>query len=182
MVAPHGADHQCNLQDGTLSSVGWNVDMFRAMGLANPASEDGTYERNEISFTKMRAMKYSQLGRLMHDIIGLCEFLPFNYQQMADMMQAITGVPTTISGQFRVAERVMTLFRLINLREGLTVEDDVLPERFYHAKCGPTPDQILNKGLDRATMDWMKRYYYTLMGWDSETGIPLPETLEDMEI
>jgi aldehyde:ferredoxin oxidoreductase len=182
MVAPQGADHQCNLQDFTLSSPGWNVDMFKAMSLENPASEDGTYQMNEISFTKMRAMKYSQLGRLMHDIIGLCEFLPFNYQQMADMMQAITGVPTTISGQFRIAERVMTLFRLINLREGLTVEDDVLPERFYHAKSGPTPDQIVNKGLDRATMDWMRRYYYTLMGWDSETGIPLPETLEDMEI
>jgi len=30
--------------------------------------------------------------------------------------------------------------------------------------------------------DEMLRNYYNLMGWDPETGVPLPSTLEDLEI
>lgn len=181
MVAPQGADHQCNLQDMTLAMPGWNIEQFKAMGLASD-NEDGTYAQGEISFSKMRAMKYSQLGRLLHDIIGLCEFLPFNYDQMAEMVEAITGIRTSVAEQFRVAERVMTLFRLFNQREGISADQDKLPDRFYQAKSGPEPTQVLLKALDRDTMDSMRRYYYTLMGWDSQTGVPLKETLLDLGI
>jgi len=35
------------------------------------------------------------------------------------------------------------------------------------------------KGVDiMAKWDFMAKNYYTLMGWDPETGKPLPETLE----
>jgi aldehyde:ferredoxin oxidoreductase len=30
--------------------------------------------------------------------------------------------------------------------------------------------------------DWMVKNYYTLMGWDPETGKPLPKTLEELDL
>ena len=37
-------------------------------------------------------------------------------------------------------------------------------------------------GLDPQKMDQAKRYYYALMGWDRETGIPLPEKVAELGI
>ena len=31
-------------------------------------------------------------------------------------------------------------------------------------------------------MDKAKRYYYNLMGWDYDTGIPLPQKVEELGI
>jgi aldehyde:ferredoxin oxidoreductase len=31
-------------------------------------------------------------------------------------------------------------------------------------------------------MDQAKKYYYTLMGWDPDTGIPLPEKVAELGI
>jgi aldehyde:ferredoxin oxidoreductase len=29
---------------------------------------------------------------------------------------------------------------------------------------------------------WMVTNYYTLMGWDPKTGMPLPETLKELDL
>jgi aldehyde:ferredoxin oxidoreductase len=80
--------------------------------------------------------------------------------------------------QSRVAQRVLTLCRLFNLKAGFTAEDDRLPERFFQ----PTPDGPLkDKALDREEMEAAKRYYYDLMGWD-ENGVPKAEKLEELGI
>ena len=70
------------------------------------------------------------------------------------------------------------MFRLINIREGLTAEDDKLPERFFQPKSGALAD----KPLDHEKMEEAKSYYYTLMGWDSKTGVPLKEKVEELLI
>ena len=33
-----------------------------------------------------------------------------------------------------------------------------------------------------AKWDWMVKNYYTLMGWDPETGAPLPATLKKLDL
>ena len=45
-----------------------------------------------------------------------------------------------------------------------------------------TSGALSDKGLDPEKMDKAKRYYYTLMGWDADTGVPLPEKLEELGI
>ena len=69
--------------------------------------------------------------------------------------------------------------RLFNVREGLTAADDKLPQRFFQPK---TNGVLADKTLDPEKMERAKRYYYTLMGWDEETGIPRPEKVEELEI
>ena len=73
----------------------------------------------------------------------------------------------------------MTMARLFNIREGLTAEDDKLPGRYFQ----PRPGSVLNlPGLDPEKMDQAKRYYYSLMGWDRNTGVPLPEKVTELGI
>jgi aldehyde:ferredoxin oxidoreductase len=71
------------------------------------------------------------------------------------------------------------MMRLFNIREGFSEGDDKLPMRFFQ----PKTDGILSKTkLDPAKFEQAKKYYYSLMGWDAQTGIPLPEKLEDLGI
>jgi aldehyde:ferredoxin oxidoreductase len=68
--------------------------------------------------------------------------------------------------------------RLFNIREGLTAEEDVLPERFFTYKT----DGVVSKiKLDKAQYEKGKRFFYALMGWDPN-GVPLPEKVEELYI
>jgi aldehyde:ferredoxin oxidoreductase len=79
----------------------------------------------------------------------------------------------------KVGERALTLARVFNMREGLTPEDDRLPERSY----GPTTDGALQEGgLDRDELRAAVHTYYAMMGWDGETGVPLPEKLQELGV
>jgi aldehyde:ferredoxin oxidoreductase len=69
--------------------------------------------------------------------------------------------------------------RLFNVREGFTAVDDKLPQRYFQPK---TNGALSKKGLDPEMMEKAKRYYYVLMGWDPNTGVPLPEKLEELGI
>jgi aldehyde:ferredoxin oxidoreductase len=100
-------------------------------------------------------------------------------EQLVGITAAITGWDTGVMEQNKAAERILTVMRLFNIREGLTAADDKLPERFFHPK---TDGALSNKALDPAKMEKAKSYYYTLMGWDPKSGIPLPEKLEELGI
>ena len=74
---------------------------------------------------------------------------------------------------------MLTMARAFNLREGLSAADDKLPNRFFQ----PKKDGVLStKYYDREQLEKAKSYYYSLMGWDPETGIPLPEKLQELGI
>ena len=76
---------------------------------------------------------------------------------------------------------ILTVCRLINYREGLSSKDDKLPQRLFEPKTdGPLSEP--DKHLDPQQVERAKRYYYTLMGWDSTTGAPLPEKIEELAI
>ena len=62
------------------------------------------------------------------------------------------------------------------VREGLTVKDDVLPERFFLRNTGG--DLSEHDGCySRQDMEDAKSYYYGIMGWDAGTGIPIQQRL-----
>jgi len=170
MVNPHGADHCCNLHDTGINVAGGELESI--MGIIEPISLD------DYGPLKVALLKITQLGRILKDSLVLCSGLPYSYAQVADVTAAVTGWDTNPMEQFRVAERILTTFRLINIREGLTAEDDKLPERFFQPKSGTLAD----KPLDHEKMEEAKSYYYALMGWDPKTGIPLREKVEELLI
>jgi aldehyde:ferredoxin oxidoreductase len=94
-------------------------------------------------------------------------------------MKAVTGWNTGWVELLQVSERILTVMRLFNLREGLTAADDELPLRYYQ----PKTDGVLatKPVVDRATMGKAKKWYYYFMGWDVN-GVPTPEKLAELEI
>ena len=175
MVNPHGADHCCNMIDlafrspGDPSSV--TVPDAVALGMESTSFED-------IGPKKIALLKIVQLKKIIFDSLTLCQFLPYSYEQAAELTAGVTGWNTTVMEQLRAAERTLTMCRLFNIRQGLTDEDDRLPGRFF----GPTTDGALSEtALDPEQLETAKRYYYALMGWD-EKGVPTPEKLEELGI
>jgi len=175
MVNPHGADHCCNLIDIFFAGFGKEPDVIVKdavpLGMAPAPFAD-------IGPSKVALFRVAQLKRIILDSLVLCMFLPYSYRQLAEVTSAVTGWNTTTMEQLRVAERTLTICRLFNVRHGLTADDDKLPSRFFE----PTRyGALVDTALDPGNMEKAKRYYYSLMGWDSN-GIPTPEKLEELGI
>jgi len=175
MVNPHGADHCCNLIDIFFAGFGKEPDVIVKdavpLGMAPAPFAD-------IGPSKVALFRIAQLKRIILDSLVLCMFLPYSYRQLAEVTSAVTGWNTTTMEQLRVAERTLTICRLFNVRHGLTADDDKLPSRFFE----PTRyGALVDTALDHENMEKAKRYYYSLMGWDSK-GIPTPEKLEELGI
>jgi aldehyde:ferredoxin oxidoreductase len=96
-----------------------------------------------------------------------------------DLVRALTGWDYTDFEAMRQGERVATMARVFNLREGLTAADDQLPKRFF----APTPRGAMKStAIDPTAMNRAIRTFYTLMGWDPITGVPTQEKLEELGI
>ncbi|MBA7525814.1 hypothetical protein ES705_17971 [subsurface metagenome] len=69
----------------------------------------------------------------------------------------------------KTANNIVTLGRLYNIKNGLNLYDDLLPERFY-------TESNISEGAEGKIIskkDYMEeiKKYYSLRGWDEE-GIP----------
>jgi aldehyde:ferredoxin oxidoreductase len=172
MVNPHGADHCCNMHD-TEYLASRKLEMLKPFGSGEAVPLD------DIGARKVEMLRLVQLKEILFDSLVVCTFLPYSYEQLAGALAAVTGWDTGVKEQMTVAERILTIARLFNIRDGFTAADDVLPQRFFQPK---TDGALADKPLDPVKFEWAKRHYYTLMGWDARTGIPTPEKLEELDI
>ena len=175
MVNPHGADHCCNMID-----ISFNDNADTPMVTIKDAVPLGfsSVPFEDIGPKKIALLKIAQLKRIILDSLTLCHFLPYSYEQVADVTAAVTGWNTSVMEQLRVAERTLTMARMFNVRQGFTDEDDKLPSRFFSPT---TAGALSNTSLDPDQLDQAKKYYYNLMGWNSK-GVPTPEKLEELGI
>lgn len=173
MVTPAGADHNLNIMDSAFAQEPM-LKQYHPMGVIDPV------ELMDIGPHKVDAVKLSMCKAVIDDALVVCQFTGYNYQIAADTLAAVTGWTTGPAELEKIGERILTLFRLINLREGITAADDVMPKRFFQAKTdGVLADK--SKTLDPAAFDKARQFYYALMGWDSD-GVPLPEKVESLYI
>lgn len=102
-----------------------------------------------------------------------CSWPPiFWLDDFGPALVAVTGESTFGNKEnlVRIAERIITLKRAFNVREGANRADDQLPDRFFSPMPdGPGKGQVVN-------LDIMLNEYYKLRGWD-ENGIPTKDTL-----
>lgn len=109
----------------------------------------------------------------------LCDFLPFNTEDMLQAISASTGIDLSEKEYLEAGERIWNLIRLFNVREGFTRKEDTLPPRmfedplelpdgFFDRKEVVIPKEEFEKALDD---------YYSLRGWD-KNGIPSEEKIE----
>jgi aldehyde:ferredoxin oxidoreductase len=117
---------------------------------------------------------------------GICLFntawicSPLGPKELAELLTTATGVEYDEERVFEVGERIYNLERAFIVREGITREDDYPPDMAFEV---PIPDGP-RKGavVDRGEYEKMLDEYYQRMGWDVETGKPLPKTLMKMDL
>ena len=131
-------------------------------------------------------MWYENL-RSFQDTLEVCRFSIYNANVdtqnksipglMAKLFNAVTGSHITGDDGLSVGERIVNLERVFNIREGLTREDDSLPERMLKEPLpdGPAKGQVVR-------LKPMMDKYYQLRGWDMDTGIPTWEKLNGLKL
>jgi aldehyde:ferredoxin oxidoreductase len=114
---------------------------------------------------------------ILADSLGICSipFMPVGMELWAEACSASAGIKVSPKDLMTVAERVRTLERLFNIREGLSRKDDTIAQRMFREplKDGAWKGEVLEK----AKFEGMKDAYYSLRGWNQE-GKPRQETLE----
>ncbi|THB80014.1 MAG: aldehyde ferredoxin oxidoreductase [Desulfobacteraceae bacterium] len=89
--------------------------------------------------------------------------------------KAISGIDIS-SREFRAAgERIHVLERWMNCREGITRQDDTLPQRLMDESQKDDPDRR------RVPLDQMLARYYRVRGYDMD-GVPTPKLMSTLGI
>ena len=103
------------------------------------------------------------------------------YKEMEDMAKLyslVTGYDMTPEDLKKAGERINTVARLINIREGLGRKDDTLPWKVMNM---PIPDDGPVKGavVTQDELDLLLDDYYASRGWTLE-GVPTTEKLKEL--
>lgn len=177
-LAATGADHMEAPHDPVFETIGIDSKLLSPIGLIEPV------DRMDLSHKKVRAYYLAQLLWGLYNVIGMCCFAgvptgPVTLPQIAECLSATTGWSVGTWELLRMAQRASTMYRLFNLREGVTAEDDTLPPRFFEPlENGP----LEGESIDREQFAAAKRLFYELSGWDADSGVPTRATLIALDL
>ncbi len=114
----------------------------------------------------------TQNTRVMNDSLGVCLFpqlAGFKPETMKDLLNAATGYRFNMADYWKSAERIYTLERSFNVRDGFSRADDTVPPRMYKEalSVGAAKGAILKVDELEKLLD----NYYADRGWD-KNGVP----------
>lgn len=111
---------------------------------------------------------------IIEDCVGACRF-NLNYPKIVlRAYNAVTNAGKSLPDMLTIGKRIVNVLRLFNLRNGLTGQMEAPSPRYGSAPVdGPAEGR-------RVLDHWphIRQVYYRSMGWDPQTGIPLPDTLK----
>lgn len=116
---------------------------------------------------------YTELYHIIGHSFSLCQRPYFHriydIDLLRDLFSAATGLDLSVAELRRAAERIITLQRLFNLRNGLTWRDDLYPQGWMQ-----------DEKAEAEALAHIQRYYQ-IHGWTPE-GVPTEETLARLGI
>ncbi|MGD2125020.1 MAG: aldehyde ferredoxin oxidoreductase N-terminal domain-containing protein [Desulfobacteraceae bacterium] len=156
------------------------------MGVSEEALErilPGFGTAGEVQALKVgRLLKYSHRWFSILGSLGICARAAINrfYSAAlcAEFYEAVTGIKTDLPELRKRVDRVWTLLRMANVREGLDRKDEALPEQWFEAPG--FKEYLTEKPLDRQEAKKMIEDYYEEWGWDRQTGIPSAHVLKEL--
>ena len=180
-ASPRGHDHRarwaemmdtCMSNTGTIE-IGPGIPFPDVVGLP-PMKELMEQRFNAIAMSTANAKVNGM--RQFQDCLIICFFCAPDFQLLLDCVNATTGWDIDIKEAMDVGRRIINQLRVFNYRHGLTKEVEAPSVRY-----GSTPVDGPAQGQSIMT-DWegLRSNYYQNMGWDPETGKPLPENLEKL--
>ncbi len=163
-----------------------------ALGLAVGArgadhNRSGAYEedfrpgtdRMRADDTKGPAAAATENRAAVLDSLILCKFLRGVFEDLegeaAVMLAAVTGWNVTTEELRETAERIVTVKKIYNEREGWTRAEDTLPARFLSEPLGDdagADGASRGASLSRPDLDRMIASYYRARGWTDEGRVP----------
>lgn len=117
----------------------------------------------------------------VYDLFGICKFSRhmFFLEGFAGIVAALTGCELSDGAIMAMGERVYTLQKMFNVREGMDRKDDVLPYRITHE---PIPKGASEGSLVKEEeFQHMLDEYYMARGW-SKNGIPTRAKLASLDL
>jgi aldehyde:ferredoxin oxidoreductase len=149
----------------------------------------------ENSFDTGRLEKYGGEAEALYNALGICSVaMHWDYNPLrdipwaAEVYSSLTGFEISPRELLRAGERVYNLEKLINVREGFTRDDDVIPQAYLQnidtPLKAPEGDRYLTdwfgKRLTRKDLEEILDHYYEERGWDIKKGIPTREKLIEL--
>jgi aldehyde:ferredoxin oxidoreductase len=176
-VNPFGADHMSNDHDLTYTEdvYGAFKDRYSAIGLTQPLPA------RDLSAGKVEFARKTQYLYSMMDSINMCQFVwgpswqLYGPSHMLKMIEAVTGWDVSMEELLAVGERRLNMMRAFNAAEGISRNQDQLPEKFFDKplKGGPTDGWK----VDKEEFENALTEYYRQCGWDEKKGVPTRDTL-----
>ena len=163
-----GADHMHNVFDSNYEDEA-GMDDVRNLGVLEPMP--ATWLGPE----KVRAVIYGSLRQHLDNCLGLCNFLAYRNDQVVEAVRAVTGWDTNVWELWKAAERLVTMARAFNVRQGFTPADDRLPPRMAEPLGPGAP-------IAPVAVEAALPLYYEMMGWDPVTGVPRAAKLHELGI
>jgi len=158
-----------------LEPAGYDPRALKGMGLAYATSDRGachlraTFYKPELSGMinprqidgKAELFVDFEDRLTLFDTLILCRFYRdlYTWETLGEIIHNCCGIDADKTVLQTIAADVLNLARNFNLREGLTPEDDKLPDAF-HRKLQDTGDVITEE-----EMNAMVRDYYRIRGW-----------------
>jgi len=81
-------------------------------------------------------------------------------------------------GMIEAADRIYTVERAFQVRDGITRKDDIYEGRFMEEPVANGPAK--GKRLDKKKWEEMLDEYYAVAGWDEKTGCPTRERIQGL--
>ena len=174
---PRGHDHRgrwteffdtCVSDTGTIES-GWGPVQPQVVGLP-PFTDPFSHEETSTFIAKFNGI------RQFDDCLGTCRYATGDPKLQLQCLNAVTGWNMTLEDAFKVGLRVVNQLRVFNFSHAMKTEDERPSKRYGSIPTdGPTEGKNIMEKWES-----MVENYYSLMGWDTKTGKPLPETLKKL--
>jgi aldehyde:ferredoxin oxidoreductase len=159
---------RCTYNTGTIE-VGPGVPFIKELG--QPPLKD-PFDAMEVS--TMNAMVNGR--RIFEDSLIVCILTSHDFQMEVEALNAVTGLDYSLQEALDVGRRAVNQLRVFNFRHGLTKEAEA-PSLRYASVPERWP---AGRQVHHAPWEALRSNYYKSMGWDPETGNPLPETLSKL--
>ena len=137
-----------------------------------------------------KSVKMQEQFKAIVDMTGTClynngllswesKYSPDAVKYISELASSLTGMDLSVDNFLRIGRRVHNLEKAFNvLHGGFTRKDDHPPKRFWdeQVKSGP----YKGEHIDHEMWERMLDEYYTLHGWDPETGLQRKSMLVEL--
>ena len=177
------------IQTAGMELSGVNIKGCASMGLTLATADFASHTRFWSASAEMKGLltfentpafiKKGQDEVNARNSLIVCDFVPYDLDRLAPILQKLTGMVVTDLQLLTLGEKLSTLTRLYNLKNGRRRRDDTLPQRFFKEKhlSGIFKDQFLSEEIFGRWLDM----YYAERGWDRE-GVPSAAKLNELQL